>query len=155
MPGQEMTSRGTARTATPLEHAELVPGPKVVRPTRRRNSKRSAHRRVASNSSTSAVPTAVPTAIRAGSTAAVVVPPETAPLTPSHAVAPEPSALYSTPPSRPAVGGSDGAWWRRGVVYQVYVRSFHDADGDGVGDLAGVMAKLPYLAELGVDGLWL
>jgi alpha-glucosidase len=41
------------------------------------------------------------------------------------------------------------------VIYQVYVRSFHDTDGDGVGDLAGVRAKLPYLRSLGVDGLWL
>lgn len=45
-------------------------------------------------------------------------------------------------------------WWRSAVIYQVYVRSFADGDGDGVGDLAGVRAKLPYLAELGVDALW-
>ena len=45
-------------------------------------------------------------------------------------------------------------WWRDAVIYQVYVRSFADADGDGTGDLAGVRAKLPYLAELGVDALW-
>jgi alpha-glucosidase len=50
---------------------------------------------------------------------------------------------------------SDGAgWWRDAVVYQVYVRSFADASGDGVGDLAGVRARLPYLRELGVDALW-
>ncbi|AXK33404.1 DUF3459 domain-containing protein [Streptomyces armeniacus] len=45
-------------------------------------------------------------------------------------------------------------WWRDAAIYQVYVRSFADADGDGTGDLAGVRARLPYLAELGVDALW-
>jgi alpha-glucosidase len=49
---------------------------------------------------------------------------------------------------------TDTRWWRNAVVYQVYVRSFCDANGDGVGDLAGVRARLPYLAELGVDALW-
>lgn len=47
------------------------------------------------------------------------------------------------------------AWWLDAVIYQVYLRSFADGDGDGVGDLAGLRARLPYLAELGVDGLWL
>ncbi|MFE1512252.1 alpha-amylase family glycosyl hydrolase [Streptomyces sp. NPDC058726] len=45
-------------------------------------------------------------------------------------------------------------WWRSAVIYQVYVRSFADGDGDGTGDLAGVRARLPHLAELGVDALW-
>lgn len=51
----------------------------------------------------------------------------------------------------------DGAaeWWREAVVYQVYLRSFRDADGDGVGDLQGLRAGLPYLHELGVDAMWL
>jgi alpha-glucosidase len=49
---------------------------------------------------------------------------------------------------------TDARWWRGAVVYQVYVRSFSDANGDGVGDLAGVRARLPYLRELGVDALW-
>jgi alpha-glucosidase len=47
------------------------------------------------------------------------------------------------------------AWLRRGTIYQVYPRSFQDGDGDGVGDLAGIRARLPYLARLGVDAVWL
>ncbi|MEU8375214.1 glycoside hydrolase family 13 protein [Micromonospora sp. NPDC048894] len=46
-------------------------------------------------------------------------------------------------------------WWRAAVVYQVYVRSFADSDGDGVGDLGGIRQRLPYLRDLGVDALWL
>ncbi|MGV9263056.1 glycoside hydrolase family 13 protein [Kitasatospora sp. NPDC003701] len=45
-------------------------------------------------------------------------------------------------------------WWRDAAIYQVYPRSFADADGDGTGDLAGVRTRLPYLAELGVDAVW-
>jgi alpha-glucosidase len=46
------------------------------------------------------------------------------------------------------------AWWQAGVVYQVYPRSFQDADGDGVGDLAGLRSRLDYLQSLGVDAIW-
>src|SRR5207342_1193099 len=46
-------------------------------------------------------------------------------------------------------------WWRDAVVYQVYVRSFADSDGDGIGDLPGIRSRLPYLKELGVDAVWL
>ncbi|MFE1444125.1 alpha-amylase family glycosyl hydrolase [Streptomyces sp. NPDC058739] len=46
------------------------------------------------------------------------------------------------------------AWWRDAVIYQVYPRSFADGDGDGTGDLAGIRARLPHLAELGVDAVW-
>ena len=45
-------------------------------------------------------------------------------------------------------------WWRNAVVYEVYLRSFADSDGDGVGDIRGLRGKLPYLADLGVDAVW-
>lgn len=47
------------------------------------------------------------------------------------------------------------AWWRSSVIYQIYTRSFFDTNGDGVGDLAGVIDKLDYLAGLGIDVIWL
>jgi alpha-glucosidase len=46
-------------------------------------------------------------------------------------------------------------WWENAVIYQIYPRSFADSDGDGVGDLRGVASKLDYLADLGIDGIWL
>jgi alpha-glucosidase len=46
-------------------------------------------------------------------------------------------------------------WWRGAVIYQIYPRSFHDANGDGTGDLAGITRKLPYVASLGVDAVWI
>jgi oligo-1,6-glucosidase/alpha-glucosidase len=49
----------------------------------------------------------------------------------------------------------DHRWWERGVVYQVYPRSFQDSDGDGVGDLRGIEERLDYLADLGIDAIWL
>ncbi|MFD6229911.1 alpha-amylase family glycosyl hydrolase [Streptomyces sp. NPDC060232] len=50
---------------------------------------------------------------------------------------------------------ASGDWWRDAVIYQVYVRSFADSDGDGIGDLRGVRSRLPHLARLGVDAVWL
>jgi|HubBroStandDraft_6_1064221.scaffolds.fasta_scaffold113929_1 alpha-glucosidase len=57
----------------------------------------------------------------------------------------------------PASPGLDTAstWWQSGVLYQIYVRSFADSNGDGVGDLPGVIGHLDYLQWLGVDGIWL
>jgi alpha-glucosidase len=46
-------------------------------------------------------------------------------------------------------------WWRNAVLYEIYVRSFQDSDGDGVGDLEGIRRRLPYVRGLGVDGIWL
>jgi alpha-glucosidase len=47
------------------------------------------------------------------------------------------------------------AWWQKGVIYQIYPRSFQDSNGDGVGDLVGIIARLNHLVELGVDAIWL
>jgi alpha-glucosidase len=46
-------------------------------------------------------------------------------------------------------------WWRHAAVYQIYVRSFADSNGDGIGDLPGITARLPYVKSLGVDAIWL
>ena len=46
-------------------------------------------------------------------------------------------------------------WWRDGVIYQIYPRSFADSNGDGIGDLGGIVTRLDYLQELGVDAIWL
>ena len=46
-------------------------------------------------------------------------------------------------------------WWRDAVIYQIYIRSFVDGDGDGLGDIAGIRSRLRYLADLGVDAVWI
>ena len=50
---------------------------------------------------------------------------------------------------------AERAWWKEAVFYQVYPRSFADGNGDGIGDLAGVIERLDYLADLGIDAIWL
>ena len=50
---------------------------------------------------------------------------------------------------------SSDAWWRHGVFYQIYPRSFQDSNADGFGDLRGIIDRLPYLLALGVDAVWL
>ena len=50
----------------------------------------------------------------------------------------------------------DYLWWKNGVIYQVYPRSFQDSNGDGIGDLPGIIKRVPYLAEtLGIEAVWL
>ena len=46
-------------------------------------------------------------------------------------------------------------WWKSAVFYQIYPKSFQDTNGDGIGDLKGIISRLDYLAELGIDGIWL
>ncbi len=50
---------------------------------------------------------------------------------------------------------SDIKWWKKGVFYQIYPRSYMDSDGDGIGDIAGITDRLNYIANLGIDGLWI
>ena len=54
-----------------------------------------------------------------------------------------------------SVAAADEAWWRGAVIYQIYPRSFADSNGDGVGDLPGITARLEHVASLGVDAIWL
>lgn len=51
--------------------------------------------------------------------------------------------------------GGDASWWQKGIVYQVYPRSFRDSNGDGIGDLTGILRSLDYLEWLGVDAIWI
>ena len=46
-------------------------------------------------------------------------------------------------------------WWKDAIIYQVYPRSFCDSNGDGLGDIPGIISKLDYLKELGIDAIWL
>ena len=69
-------------------------------------------------------------------------------------MAPRLAALRSTS-TRSFAPAPTQEWWRTAVVYQVYLRSFADSNGDGIGDIAGLRSRLPYLAWLGVDALWL
>jgi len=70
----------------------------------------------------------------------------------------DPTGPTGTVPGQPTAHAArrldDPDWWRHAVVYQVYPRSFADSDGDGTGDVRGMIDRLPYLADLGVDAVW-
>ncbi len=50
---------------------------------------------------------------------------------------------------------TESLWWRDGVIYQIYPRSYMDTNGDGIGDLKGIIGKLDYLSDLGITAIWL
>ena len=51
--------------------------------------------------------------------------------------------------------GNKNKWWKNAVVYQIYPKSFQDSDGDGIGDIPGIISRLDYLKKLGIDAIWL
>ena len=69
-----------------------------------------------------------------------------------RAMASDPTTFPAPEPGGAAV---EPSWWRDGVLYQIYPRSFGDSDGDGIGDLRGIIERLDHLEWLGVDGIWL
>ena len=82
--------------------------------------------------------------------------------TPGDAAAPtvDPSTADSPTAASPTAlvhvgSGADSPWWRSAVIYQIYPRSWADGNGDGTGDLPGIISRLPYLRDLGVDAVWL
>ncbi len=71
------------------------------------------------------------------------------------AVAAQSAAAQNAPQSTGAAASSEQNWWKNAVIYEIYPRSFQDSNGDGVGDLNGIIERLDYLKELGVDAIWL
>jgi glycosidase len=93
---------------------------------------------------------ASPTAAPTRSATSIVAPSPTATATPLPATVPPVAPIAGLPQ------GTDGyPWWNDSVFYEIFVRSFYDSTGDGIGDLNGLSEKLDYLQDLGVTGLWL
>jgi oligo-1,6-glucosidase len=63
--------------------------------------------------------------------------------------------MFITAQSQETKTSTDKKWWKEAVIYQIYPRSFKDSDGDGVGDLKGIISKLDYLKSIGIDAVWL
>ncbi|MDQ2653182.1 MAG: alpha-amylase family glycosyl hydrolase, partial [Chloroflexota bacterium] len=55
----------------------------------------------------------------------------------------------------PSADAESFLWWKRGVIYQIYPRSFQDTNSDGTGDLRGIIERLDYLSWLGIDAFWM
>jgi alpha-glucosidase len=89
-----------------------------------------------------------------------VGPPSCTPSAPARSHAAEAATCPAPPPRNLRAPDAFGIamsqqWWKHGVVYQIYPRSFQDTNGDGIGDLSGILQRLDYCASLGVDALWL
>jgi alpha-glucosidase len=67
----------------------------------------------------------------------------------------QPSKSAKSPNAVKQSSAADREWWKNAVIYEVYPRSFQDTDGDGIGDLNGIIKRLDYLQDLGVDAIWL
>src|ERR1700751_2157165 len=65
------------------------------------------------------------------------------------------SSIESPGQQKTTSQANERKWWKEAVVYQIYPRSFKDANGDGVGDLKGIISKLDYIKSLGIDVIWL
>ena len=73
--------------------------------------------------------------------------------TPKPASAPADATRSNAAPVRRKRTAPNDEWWRGGVIYQIYPRSYQDSNGDGIGDLPGITRRLDYVASLGVDAI--
>jgi alpha-amylase len=81
--------------------------------------------------------------------------PKATPVPPTPTATPVPTAVPVQPVTGPPQGTDGYQWWNDSVFYEIFVRSFNDSNSDGIGDFNGITAKLDYLQNLGVTGLWL